>query len=129
MIPRLGFLGMLLLVPLVAPAQAPDVTGSWTVTISTSDGAMTGKASFKQTGDKVTGWVGPAENDPIPITGTLKGNKLTIETHPQPGRTAAFNKCDLTVDGDKMTDTIDTDKGKIEFERVSTTGHIRQRKL
>jgi hypothetical protein len=65
----------------------------------------------------VTGWVGPDENDPIPINGILKGNKLTIKTSPQPGRTAAFEKCELTVGGDKMAGTIDTDKGKIEFVR------------
>jgi len=27
----------------------------------------------------------------------------------------AFDKCDLTVNGDKMVGTIDPDKGKIEF--------------
>ena len=115
MIERLGLLSILLLAPLVAPARAVDVTGTWRVTISTSDGAITGKASLKQTGDMVTGWVGPDENDPIPVTGILKGNELTIKTSPQPGRTVAFDKCDLTVNGDKMVGTIDTDKGKIEF--------------
>jgi hypothetical protein len=115
MLERLGLLSMLLLAPLVAPARAANVTGTWGVTISTPDGTITGKASLKQTGHTVTGWVGPNENDPIPITGVLKGDKLTIKTSPQPGRTAAFDKCDLTVTGDKMVGTIDTDKGKIEF--------------
>ena len=123
MIERLG-LSLLLLAPLAAPARAADVTGNWRVTISTSDGAITGKASLKQSGDMVTGWVGPDESDPIPVTGTLKGNKLTIKTSPQPGRTAAFDKCDLTVNGDKMVGTIDTDKGKIEF--VKSTPSSRQ---
>jgi hypothetical protein len=27
----------------------------------------------------------------------------------------AFDQCDLTINGDKMVGTIDTDKGKIEF--------------
>ncbi len=115
MIERLGLLIMLFLAPLVAPVQATDVTGNWRVTISTPDGAITGKASLKQTGDKVTGWVGPNESDPIPVTGVLNGNNLTIKTSPQPGRTAAFNRCDLTVNGEKMVGTIDTNKGKIEF--------------
>ena len=119
MIERLVLLSMLLL-PFVAAFRAVDVTGSWRVTISTSDGAITGKASLKQTGDKVTGWVGPDENDPIPVTGILKGDKLTINTSPQPGRTAAFDRCDLTVNGDKMTGTIDIDKGKIEFVRSTS---------
>ena len=114
---RLAFLSILLLVLLVAPAQAADVSGNWKVTISTSDGEITGKASLKLKGDKVTGWVGPSETDPIPVTGILKGKKLTLMTHPQPGRTVAFAKCELTVNGDKMVGTIDTDKGKIEFVR------------
>lgn len=115
MIERLGLLSMLLFALSAAPVRAADVTGTWRVTISTPDGTITGKALFRQTGHVVTGWVGPSENDPIPIAGILKGNKLTIKTSPQPGRTAAFDKCDLTVNGHKMAGTIDTDKGTIEF--------------
>jgi hypothetical protein len=117
MMKRLGLLSMLLLTTLAATAQPADVTGNWRVTISTPDGTITGKASFKQTGETITGWVGPDETDPIPITGSLTGNKLTIKTHPQPGRTAAFEKCDLTVNADKLVGSIDTGKGKIEFVR------------
>jgi hypothetical protein len=114
---RLGLLNVLLVVLLVAQARAADVAGNWRVTISTAKGAITGKASFEQTDGKITGWVGPDENDPIPVTGILKGNKLTIQTSPQPGRSVAFDKCDVTVSGGKMTGTIDTGKGKIEFVR------------
>jgi hypothetical protein len=105
----------MLLVLSVAPVRAADITGPWRVTISTPDGTITGKAAFKQTGNVVEGWVGPNEDDPIPITGILKGNKLTIKTFPQPGRTVAFDKCEVTVDSDKMVGTIDTDKGTVEF--------------
>jgi len=115
MIERLGLMSMLLLAPLVTQARAADVSGAWRVTISKSDGEITGKASLKQSGANATGWVGPDEYNPIPITGTLNGNKLTIKTAPQPGRTAAFHQCDLIVNGNKMVGTIDTDKGKIEF--------------
>lgn len=111
---RLVLLSMLLLAS-SAPVRGADVTGTWRVTISTSDGTISGMASFKQIGDVVTGWVGPNENDPITIDGILKENKLTLKTSPRPGRTAAFNKCDLTVSGDKMVGTIDTNKGTIEF--------------
>ena len=45
----------------------------------------------------MTRWVGPSEDDPIPITGVLKGGRL------------------LTENGDKMAGTIYTDKEKIEF--------------
>ena len=117
MLERLGLLGMVVLALLVAPARAADVTGAWSVTISTADGTLTGKASLKQAGKIVTGWVGPSEDDPIPINGTLEGNKLTMKTSPQPGRTVAFDQCELTVNGDKMSGTIDTGKGNIEFVR------------
>lgn len=115
MMKRLGLFSMLLFALSVAPVEAADVTGAWRVTISTPDGTINGKASFKQAGHVVTGWVGPSENDPIPISGTIKGNRLTMKTSPQPGRTVAFDKCDLTVKGNKMVGAIDTNKGTIEF--------------
>jgi hypothetical protein len=117
MIERRALLTMVLLPPLVVPARAADVTGNWRVTISTSVGTITGKASLKQTGDTVTGWVGPSEDDPIPVHGEVAGNKLTLKTSPQPGRTVAFDSCDLNINGARMVGTIDVDKGKIEFVR------------
>ena len=117
----LGSLGILLALA-AAAAPAADVTGHWQVTITTPDGTMTGVAAFKQTGQEVTGWLGPSEDDPIPITIVLKGSKLIITTHPQPGRTVAFHECEVTVGGDKMTGTIDTDKGTIEFAKGQPPG-------
>lgn len=110
MMKRLGLVTMSIALS-VAPARAADVTGHWQVTITTPDGAITGVALFKQSGHAVTGWVGPSENDPIPITGVVKGNKLTIKTFPQPGRMVAFDRCAVTVNGDKMAGTIDTIRG------------------
>jgi hypothetical protein len=112
---RLKFLSISLLTTLALWAQQVDVSGRWNVTISMPDGQITGRASFKQSGDKVTGWVGPSENDPIPISGVVHGKILTIKTFPQPGRTAAFDKCEVTINGNRMAGTIDTDRGKIEF--------------
>jgi hypothetical protein len=70
----------------------------------------------------VTGWVGPSKDDPIPIEGALKKNTLTIKTLPQPGRSVAFDRCTLTVRGDKMTGTTErhgaADKGTIELVRA-----------
>jgi hypothetical protein len=40
---------------------------------------------------------------------------MILTTHPRAGRTAAFAKCEVTISGDRMSGTIDTDKGKIEF--------------
>jgi hypothetical protein len=104
----------------VPSSLAADVTGRWDVKIiSKSEGEVHGAAGFSQNGKHVTGWLGPSESDPIPITLDLNGDKLTIWTHPQPGRNVVFARCDVTVDGDKMSGTIDTDKGTIEFTRTS----------
>jgi pimeloyl-ACP methyl ester carboxylesterase len=115
---RVLLVGALLLVS-SALVWTADVTGNWQVRISTPGGTMTGKASLNQVGDTITGWVGPSEDDPIPITGTIKGGRLTVRTHPQPGRSVAFDECDVQVEGGKMAGTIDGDKGKIEFVQTS----------
>ena len=48
-------LSMLLFALSVAPVGSADVTGTWQITISTPGGAITGKASFRQTGHAVAG--------------------------------------------------------------------------
>jgi len=104
-----------------AAIAAGDVTGPWAVTITTADGKITGRASLTQTGDNVTGQIGPSEDATIPIAGVLTAQKLTLKTHPQPGRTAAFDSCELTVGDQKMVGTIqggDVGKGTIEFVRI-----------
>ena len=104
-----------------AAIAAADVSGNWAVTITTADGKITGKASLKLTGDKVTGQIGPSEDATIPIEGVLTVDKLTLKTRPQPGRTAAFDSCELTVGDEKLVGTIqggDAGKGTIEFVRI-----------
>ena len=96
-------------------AQKFDVTGAWTVTITMPDRQATGLAIFSQDGTEVTGMIGPAETDMMPAKGTVTGDRLTVTTHPRAGRTAAFAKCEVTITGDRMSGTFDTNKGKIEF--------------
>jgi hypothetical protein len=113
----LSFVMMMLL---AASAPAADVAGKWKVAFSTAEGTITGLASLKQTGDQVTGWVGRSENDPIPITGTIKKGKLLMKTSPQPGRTMAFDEVELSIDGDTMSGAIEDGshgKGSIKFVR------------
>jgi hypothetical protein len=98
-------------------AQNVDVTGAWEVTITKPAGSASGLAILSQDGTKVTGMIGPAETDMMPAEGTVEGNKLSLLTRPRTGRTAAFAKCELLVTPDRMTGTIDTDKGTIEFIR------------
>jgi hypothetical protein len=98
-------------------AQNVDVTGAWDVTITKAGASVSGLAILSQDGTKITGMIGPAVTDMMPAEGTQDGNKLTLLTRPRTGRTAAFAKCELTVTRDRMTGTIDTDKGTIEFIR------------
>jgi len=97
-----------------------NVTGNWQVIISVAEGTITGKGYLSQTGEAVTGWVGPSENDPIPIKGLFEKNKLIIKTLPQPGRTVAFDEVKLEVSGDTMSGVIENGshgKGTIKFIR------------
>ena len=99
----------------VGSAQKVDVTGAWTVTITMADRQASGLAILSQDGTTVDGMIGPAETDMMPADGTVSGDKLILTTRPRAGRTAAFAKCEVTITGERMTGTIDTDKGKIEF--------------
>ena len=78
-------------------------------------------ASLEQSGEKVTGWLGPTESDTTPVSGTLKGDKLTLKTHPKPGYAVPFDTCELTVSADRMTGSIQPKgeaKSTIEFVRM-----------
>jgi hypothetical protein len=109
-------------------APTIDVTGAWTVTFSMSGQQVTGLAILSQDGQKITGMIGPTETDMMPAEGTVSGNRVTLMTRPRTGRTAAFAKCEVTGDGDRMTGTIDTDKGQIEFvKRKRTQGGAQTR--
>ena len=57
------FLCLLLFASAAVNAGAADVTGRWKVTISLGDETITGVALLKQTGDKVTGSIGPDERN------------------------------------------------------------------
>lgn len=111
---------MLAFVAAVIAQQKPtvDVTGAWAVTITpSSGGTITGLAILSQDGSKITGMIGPGETEMMPADGTVDGSKLTLLTRPRTGKTAAFAKADLTATAGRMTGTIDTDKGAIEFIR------------
>jgi hypothetical protein len=62
----------LLFASAAANARAADVTGRWKVTISLGDETITGVALLKQTGDKVTGSIGPDERNQHPLDGVVK---------------------------------------------------------
>jgi len=92
------------------------------VTITMSGSSVSGLAVLSQDGPKITGMLGPALTDMFPVEGTWEADKLTILARPRTGRTAAFAKCELTGTRERMTGTIDTDKGTIEFVRKKREG-------
>jgi hypothetical protein len=100
---RLMLLGLLLSASVAAVAGAPGVEGQWMVTITHETETITGVAFLKQTDNKVTGSIGANEQNQHPLDGIMEGNHLTLTTHPRPGATAAFAKCSLTLEGEKMT--------------------------
>ena len=126
MLQAVGALVALLFSAVVGQAQAPpqkvDVTGAWDVTITMSDGSVSGLAVLSQDGPKVTGMLGPALTDMFPVEGTWERDKLTILARPRTGRTTAFTKCELTGARERMTGTIDTNRGTIELVRKKREG-------
>jgi hypothetical protein len=98
---------LLMVVCLAASIRAADVTGTWKVTITLGGNAVAGVALLNQAGDKITGSIGANESNQHPLDGVVEGNRITLTTHPRPGRTVAFDKCYLTLDGEKMTGTTE----------------------
>jgi hypothetical protein len=101
-------------------ALAEDVTGTWQVTIYAPGGREeTGMAVFKQTGNQVTGWVGPNEQNQNPISdAVVKEDKFTATVN---GRNAGAQTLDLTVRGEEMTGTITRADGRqatVKFKRT-----------
>lgn len=117
-----------LILPLLlsSAAFAADVTGIWQITISSTapDGTVstdTGMASLKQSGEVITGWLGPDENRQNPITdGVIKDNKITLKMSPRPDRTMTL---ELTIDGDKLvgkaTRSGDDRVGTVQFVKAT----------
>ena len=106
-----------------------DVTGRWRLTISNADSAIAGVAALEQSGDKITGWMGPNEKDTTPVSGVLNGDRLTLKTHPKPGFAVPFDTCELTVSGDRMTGSIQPKgeaKSAVEFVDAPGAGGVRQ---
>jgi hypothetical protein len=95
-----------------------DVTGAWMVTITLSSGGIvTGLAILSQDGSTITGMIGPAETEMMPVQGTVDGTKVTLLTRPRTGRTAAFAKAELVATPEKMSGTLDKDKGTMALTR------------
>ena len=113
---------LMILTCVAANILAADVGGRWKVTISVGGKAVTGLALLNQSGDNITGSIGADEANQHPLDGVMEGNRIVLTTHPRPGRTVAFDKCYLTLDGEKMTGTTEggdlREKATIELVRM-----------
>lgn len=121
---RVKFLGLFLLL-FTASALASDiaglgsnVTGRWTVKISSPGSRILGEAELTQNGNQVTGWLHPNDGDSIPLSGAVLNGRLIITTHPERRHLVAFERCEVNVNGNHMKGTISPGAGKIEFWKV-----------
>ena len=103
------------------PKAAVDVTGRWKVTISVGAETITGLAVLTQSGSSVTGSIGPDEDNQHPLEGVVEGTRIAITMRPRPGRTTAFDKCYLTMDGEILKGTTEggrANEGVIQLVRL-----------
>src|SRR5262245_13559096 len=59
-------------------AQGANVTGDWDVTFNTPQGPITGKFSFKQEGEKLTGTI-KTQFGEAPLEGSVKGKEIKFK--------------------------------------------------
>ena len=59
-------------------AQGANVTGDWDVTFNTPQGPITGKFSFKQEGEKLTGTI-KTQFGEAPLEGAVKGKEIKFK--------------------------------------------------
>jgi hypothetical protein len=67
-----------------APAAAPTVTGTWSMTVDSPHGVMTAALTLKEDGVSVTGTLRGAGPMPdMDVTGTFENGTLKLEAHPE----------------------------------------------
>ncbi len=97
---------------------AADVTGSWSGTLSLSNGEMPGYMVLTQKGAEVTGTAGGRPDGQHPIEkGTAEADQVTIEAKPGP----ALLKFVMKQQGDKLSGVVFEDGqpiGSISLDRV-----------
>ena len=101
----LACLGLLVLSTASFAQDAPkkvDVTGAWSLSMESPQGAMDFTATFKQDGEKVTGTQSNPMGGEDKFEGTMKGNKLEYVLKIDMGGQAMSITFTATVDGDSM---------------------------
>jgi hypothetical protein len=100
-------LGLAAAVVTVAVAAQSNVAGRWNVTFNTDDGSNSGTMTLQQDGEKVTGSTTTDQGGTIEFEGTISGNKLEWVVEIDAGGTFLEIALEGTVDGDKITGTLD----------------------
>ncbi len=103
----LSALGCALALAISVMAQSTDVSGDWEVTINSPQGARTGKLSFKQEGEKLTGTI-TSRFGATPLEGSVKGKEIKFKY------TVKFQDQDFTI---SLSGAVDGDsiKGDADF--------------
>jgi autotransporter translocation and assembly factor TamB len=83
-----------------------DVTGSWESTVESPQGAMTSSATYKQTGEELTG-THVGQMGELQLKGTVKGNAISYQITLEMGGQQLTITYSGTVDGDTITGTAD----------------------
>jgi hypothetical protein len=105
---------LLLLLTAALTLSAADVTGKWSGTIDFigDDGATRehhAAAELTQTGDNITGTIGPPEHQVKIKTGKLTGDKLALEAEPPEGGVATF---ELTLKDNRLEGSMVAKEGE-----------------
>ena len=83
-----------------------DVTGSWESTVESPQGAMTSAATYKQTGEELTG-THVGQMGELQLKGTVKGNAISYQITIEMGGQQLTITYSGTVNGDTITGTAD----------------------
>ncbi|MDO8836981.1 MAG: hypothetical protein Q7V01_15370 [Vicinamibacterales bacterium] len=83
-----------------------DVTGSWESTVESPQGAMTSAATYKQTGEELTG-THVGQMGELQLKGTVKGNAVSYQITIEMGGQQLTIIYSGTVNGDTITGTAD----------------------
>ena len=91
-----------------------SVDGSWKVTVQTPMGAQEATLNFKVSGNTLTGTQANASGS-VPIEdGKVEGNKVSWKAHVTSPFALTLD-CSGTVDGDKISGTVNTSFGPSPF--------------
>ena len=83
-----------------------DVTGSWESTIESPQGAMTSAATYKQTGEELTG-THVGQMGELQLKGTVKGHTISYQITIDMGGQQLTITYSGTVNGSTITGTAD----------------------